>query len=175
MGDKVDDWVMKIFNIIKTNFIIQRSSKFYNCWNIFITASCLSSCYMYSYIAAFGHTNDIQTYIFEGIFIFDMLITVLTELPPLDNSDLPERRLQVIAERYLKTQFLWDLIPLVPFQLIKIPYTDQGIFYIFKITRIKRGFKLFNVHSMMQVVKAFFHKRLLMIIKNNETLANDFS
>lgn len=51
------------------------------------------SCYEYSYIAAFGRSNDGFIYIYEIIFLVDMAINFLTELPSIDNNDMPERKL----------------------------------------------------------------------------------
>jgi len=65
------------------------------------------------YEAAFGFDNLFFKVFFEFVFLVDIALQFFTERVTLD-TDVPERRLKVIAELYFKDRFVWDLIPLVP-------------------------------------------------------------
>jgi hypothetical protein len=73
-------------------------------------------------MAAFGHTTPLQRWIFEIIFSIDMIFSCLTEIPPEESNHEPERRIQVIIKDYFSSgNFYWDLVPLIPIQLINMP------------------------------------------------------
>ena len=75
-----------------------------------------------------------------------MLLVFFTEYVD-DNcmSSPPIRDFTGIAYKYLTNgQFIIDLIPLVPLQLIKLEGI-ANLFYLIKIYRLKKGLNLLNV------------------------------
>lgn len=138
--------------------IIRRDSTFHNVWNLYITFCCLFSCYNYSFIAAFGNETVLQMFIFEITFAIDMIINFFTEIAPLTEKAKPERRLDIIAKNYLKSQFLIDLVPLIPIQIFSYRSKELRLLYLPKIIRLRRGFKLFNTNSIMQFVKKIYKR-----------------
>jgi len=82
------------------------------------TFSCLTSCYFYAYIAAFGiphvdHILYLIYVIYESIFLISLILNFFVEFKP-DGQSFPVRDLAKIALRYLRTSFIMDFIPLIP-------------------------------------------------------------
>ena len=85
-----------------------------------ITLLCTISSYHYIYLATFDNLKswDIA---FEGIFLIEMICKFSLEYIPED-STIPVRNIKKIAIHYLKTSFVYDLIPLIPLQLLNQPF-----------------------------------------------------
>lgn len=80
---------------------------------------CLLSSYYYAYMSTFGpryQEGDIvvPTLIFEAIFGISVLLKFNLEFK-LEDNPLPVRNYAKIADRYLKSEFIIDFIPLIPF------------------------------------------------------------
>jgi len=79
-----------------------------------------------------------------------------------------------ISVNYLQTTFIFDFIPLLPFQLITtLPNKRERLFFLIKMVRLVKGFSLFDVPKMMAVIKMMFQKNLQYIVLNDKELAND--
>jgi hypothetical protein len=65
----------------------------------------------------------------------------------------PIRRVRLIAKHYLKNDFIWDFITLIPLQLMKLKNDRQRLFFLIKIYRLKKGFKLFDVDTILRAFK----------------------
>jgi len=74
---------------------------------------------------------------------------------------------------YFQTNFIMDLIPLIPFQLIEMPRGRNNLFFLVKLIRLYKGFQIFHVPTIMQKIKINYKKRSQEFIKNNPHLAND--
>ena len=58
--------------------------------------------------------------------------------------------------RYLKSQFIMDLIPLIPIpSLLSLPQSLERHFYFIKIIRLAKCEEFFNVSKMLQRVKDY--------------------
>ena len=62
--------------------------------------------------------------------------------------------------RYISTMFIYDLIPLIPMQFLKMKKDRQYLFYIVKMMRLKKGFDLYNVTAMMEKIKKYYKDSL---------------
>ena len=71
-----------------------------------------------------------------------------------DGDTVPERDLAVIAKRYLKGDFIWDLIPLLPLSMIFEHTKSSKLFFILKTLRIINGIKLFKVSVILSNIKS---------------------
>ena len=145
-------------------------------WNLVITVSFLITSYIYTFIAAFGNNEYKNIKFFEMIFCIDIIINFFTEIPPLDESEKPERRIKVIVKAYLKGEFILDFLPIIPFDWM-VPERDRihRLLYLFKIIRLKRGLRLFNANKIMLFVKKMFKDQLLYVIEKKPDLSNDFN
>ena len=103
------------------NFIISHTGKCYKFWKGIITFCQIISSYFYCVYAAYRHNvyDSITGNMFEVLFLMDMFVHCVLDFYPLPTSIHPNRRLGDILKRYLHSnEFIWDLIPLVPLQLI---------------------------------------------------------
>ena len=73
---------------------------------------------------------------------------------------------------YLKTNFILDLIPLIPFHHV-FEGDNIKLFYSTKILRLSKGFFLLGSNQAIRQVKLIFHRRLLNLIKNDPDLASN--
>jgi aromatic ring-opening dioxygenase LigB subunit len=64
-----------------------------------------------------------------------------------------------IGNNYLYSSFPLDLISLIPLQFIKLKRSRQLLFFMLKMVRLIKGFKLFNVPLMMVKVKKLYNMR----------------
>lgn len=82
------------------------------------------------------------------------------------------RDLSKISWNYLTTQFITDLIPLIPLQAVRIQ-NFQRLFYLIKLIRLQRGLELFNVTALMQRVEYFNKMKLKNLIDTDPEEAED--
>ena len=94
----------------------------------------------------------IWSYVFESLFFIHMILQFFKEIK-LGYTSKPIRRVHLIAKHYLKNEFIWDLIPLIPLQLIKLKNNRVRLFFLIKIYRLKKGFKLFDVQKILKSFK----------------------
>ena len=104
-----------------------------------------------------------------------MLLTFLTEYVPKDidgtgKEAKPVRELGKIAKNYVYGDFLSDIIPLVPLQLISIKARLNNLFYLIKVIRFVKGKELFNIMELMKNVKEYNKEKLMNL---DEHIAND--
>lgn len=74
---------------------------------------------------------------------------------------------------YLKTDFLWDFIPLLPVNFFPMYRKRHYLFYLLKMIRINKGFEVFDVPKIMIQVKAAYNRKLQRIIDGDHKLANN--
>ena len=82
------------------------------------------------------------------------------------------RELILIAKKYLRTQFLFDFIPMLPFHLFT-DHPQRKLFFMIKIIRIQKGRALFSSNSFMRFVKDMFQWRLDNYVLNDPELRED--
>jgi hypothetical protein len=165
---------------IYDKLVISRNNPILAVWKYIYILCCLVSSYFYAFLAAFEHNfdkNDSSTstttlsFVFEGIFVINILLSFITEYMP-ESSQNPERDLSKIATRYLKTEFPLEFITVVPFQLLNLG-GYQRLFYLVKIARLHIGFKVFNVHKIMQNIKEILRRRSVERIKSDPEFGED--
>ena len=105
-------------NWLKNMIIIKHKSKFSGFLRLFNVLCCLVSSYVYMWYCAFEDHSDgwfyhFQIYI-ELIFFFMMTSKFQTDFI-IDGDQTSTTDLLLIAKHYVKTDFVWDLIPLLPF------------------------------------------------------------
>lgn len=127
---------------------------------------CVISAYIFCYKAAFADEDfDLTLISFEGIFLVDMFLIFLTEYVPKDidgtgKEAKPVRELGKIAKNYVYGDFLFDIIPLVPLQLISIKARLNNLFYLIKVIRFVKGKELFNIMELMKNVKEYNKEKI---------------
>ena len=98
--------------------IIKQNNRYYMYWRTLNTLCCLTSSFFYAFMAAFrGMTENPTLYkinmAYESVFLISMGLQFIVEYVEVGNPT-PVRDLQKIALRYLKTQFWFDFIPIIP-------------------------------------------------------------
>jgi hypothetical protein len=76
------------------------------------------------YAGVFGQLESIQGYInfCESVFLFDFLLTFFVDFIPKDSpNDLPVKSIKKIFFNYLQGDMLFELLPLIPLPLLKLP------------------------------------------------------
>lgn len=156
--------------------VISHNNKVVYLWNVLYVLSCLTSCYFYAFMAAFekpkpGSWLFILDWSFEGIFLVSLLLNFITDYKE-DGNPNPVRDLNKISMRYLKGQFIYDIIPLIP--LPHLPFgNSMKHFYLIKIMRMVTGIRVFDVSVIMSRIKLLMQKKLEYVIANDPIAAED--
>lgn len=113
---------------------------------------------------------------FESIFIISIIKKFITEYTA-DGEIMPERDIMKIYDRYLKTEFLRDFIPIFPITFIlDMSYKKYGrIFYLIKIIRLTKGLKFFNVQQTMDYFKRKHEVKVLAQIDKDPALEENLN
>lgn len=74
---------------------------------------------------------------FELQFLLSLLVTFFVELE-VEGQIQPVRDIQKIATNYVRGGFFWDLLPVLPLQLVEAGEGSQ-YFYLIKIIRLYIG------------------------------------
>jgi hypothetical protein len=90
-----------------------------------------------------------------------------------EQTTLPVRNISQISLRYVKGEFKFDLLPLIPFNFIW-HFQYSRLFYLIKCIRLLETFEVLDTGKFMKHIKIFFQKRLEQICKDPE-LADDIN
>lgn len=86
---------------------------------------------------------------FETVFAISFVLNFFVDFTP-DGSTIPTRNMKQIAIRYLKSDFLLDFIPLIPFPtLLSMKSYKETHFYMIKIIRLAKCERIFNTTKIM--------------------------
>lgn len=109
---------LMLFNM----FIVDHQGTFYKWWYRFISLCRITSAYNYCIYAAYRREtyNFVSGNIYEVFFIFDILINLFLDFKKSPSDIDHVRDAQKSATRYVEGNFIWDFIPLIPFQLLKL-------------------------------------------------------
>lgn len=125
--EEIEDKLHKWWMVLLDNLIIDRTGYWFRGEQLLINTLCIVSSYQYMYAGVFGELDSIQWYInlCEGIFLFDFVQTFFTEYVP-DNCPVGTRirSFEKIFWNYLYGQMLFDLLPLIPFPMLKMPNNE---------------------------------------------------
>ena len=62
---------------------------------------------------------------------------------------------------------------MLPLQILELYNNRNSLFYIIKIVRINKGFKILDEHVIMQSIKQMYKRKVLEKMKNNEKIRQD--
>lgn len=81
----------------------------------------------------------------------------------------------MISTRYLKGNFLYDFLPLIPFsEVIILDSGLQRLFFLIKLIRFQTGFNVIsNMQNIMYFPTQYYKKKIQDIIENDDYLANN--
>ena len=80
------------------------------------------------YMAIFSNTQNkwydiqsvqIQMAVYESCFLIEMILQFFRKVTP-DGQSKELKDIMIISKNYISTNFIWHLIPLIPFQYMKI-------------------------------------------------------
>ena len=129
----------------------------------------LSSSLYYAYFTAFKRQIETNTDLYievsiEIIFFFEMVMRFFLEYTPRD-SFYPIKDIRLIALIYFKTQFFFDLLPLVPLpHIFDMKYSR--FLWLIKCMRLTKFHQILNIRTIMKQVKQFFQYRISKIIND---------
>lgn len=107
--------------------------------------------------ALFKQFDQLNFYI-EIVFIVQVFQKCITEYQPIDGI-YPVRRCSKIIVNYLKVEFIYDLLPLIPFvEIFKFP--GSRTFILFKIFRLRSVNIVLNTKKVMLQIKAIYQVQL---------------
>ena len=118
-------------------------------FEIIVNVLCLMSSYFYMFLAAFRkeELEDFDTYwglsiACESIFLASLIAKCFLEFFPDGAGDRskPEKRWSYILENYARKELIWDIIPILPFQFLRIKNNRERLFYMIKAIRARKGF-----------------------------------
>ena len=93
--------------------------------------------------------------VFETIFGISMILNFMVEYYP-DGSTIPMRNMKKIGMRYIKSQFLFDFIPLIPIpSLISLESSMERHFYFIKIIRLAKCERFLNISQFLTLIKDY--------------------
>ena len=148
-------------------------STFLVIWRVWLTFLCLASCYFYAYFAAFGipeadSTAAVYDWLFQSNFMVAMLIEFVTTYRI--NPGEPEvRDITEIVPRYLQGNFLFELLPLLPFQwMFAFDNGQEKLFLLVKLIRLVRGLSIFQPKYIKHHVSSYFKWRTRLVLKEPE-------
>lgn len=136
--------------------------------------SMLSS-YVYMWFAVFAvnlesHFHYYFYLIVEGFFLISIFIWFHTDFVE-DGETESSKDLSVIRIRYFKTEFFYDLIPIIPFPIIFGEQSNTSkLFFLMKCLRILNGIKLFDIKRITEIYKEYESNARLVKIDDNPHL-----
>jgi hypothetical protein len=109
--------------------------------------------------------------VFEFLFLVDMITKfILDYTDEINNTQI--RDLSTISLRYLKSQFIWDLLPLIPFNWV-LHFQYSRLFYLVKVIRLIETFALLTDNKgFMNIIKKFFESRLKKVCEDPKLAEN---
>ena len=126
--DKVEYYLDKILQ----GLVISRTGKFFEAKESVVTIMCLTTSYYYADLINFGFESRTRSNILEICFLIDLILNFFVDyIPNTSMNKEPERNFQKIALNYLRGNFIWDFIPLVPLQFIDV-HGNERFFFIIK-------------------------------------------
>ena len=137
-----------------TMMVIRQNSGFSFVWNNLYVIACLITSYMYVWIAAYGHfsiTHQIELG-FEIFFLLHVLKNCFTEYTPEGETN-SVRHIASIISRYFHNDFIYHLIPLIPFTILLHEVDPRvKLFYLIKIVRLNDGIKVFSIRQLLSFI-----------------------
>lgn len=158
--------------------IIDHTSFGAQCWKKFIDYLSLVSSFSYATYAAFRQTSkNMKMYIgiVELFYLLDMILTFITDYPRTSSSNqkVHVKDINKIFWRYIKGDFIKNLVALIPFWLISMPNHAEAVFFMLKLFgRLERGLNNMDVYKIMEVYQLNEYRRLNRLIKSDPKAAS---
>lgn len=111
---------------------------------------------------------------FEAIFLLDIIINFLLSYVKYDTqTEVIECHIVKTITNYLSTTFYKDFIPIIPLQLMELPNKRNLLFFLIKLMRLFKGFRILDVHALMKKIKAIYKERSVNLIKSDPKAGED--
>jgi hypothetical protein len=123
--------------------IINHQGNAYKIWMALIVILEVVSSLIYATYSAYRRVET-QPFsaIAESIFAIDILVHfLLSHDSSHKTGKYTIRSFRDIVEKYLHGDFVWDIIPLIPLQLIELENDAGRVFYIIKVMRLRKCLK----------------------------------
>lgn len=130
--------------------------------------------YLYPYLAAFRKDTTLHKILdeIEIFFFIDFILNFFKEYRLEYDMQHCETQFKNIAKHYLKNEFWWHLVPLVPLQLIPMKNNRQYLCYYIKVIRFREASKYFTKKEMSKVLKKLHVRYLKNQVEKEKTLEN---
>lgn len=110
--------------------------------------------------------------IFELCFFIDMITNFFKDTNDSEDFHV-SRSFKEVSTAYYKDRFIWDLIPLIPFQYLVLKRNRQRLFFIIKIIRLKNGLQDYSTRNIMKIIKRWQNGHINKLIENYPIESND--
>ena len=156
--------------------MIQKDSQWKSVFDIVMLFAACYNTFSQAYYAAFNRPNNmyyiIIDYSVEVLFVFDFIFCFCQEFKDEETYTIVSD-IKKIAKHYMKGSCLFDLLAILPFELLfisKLSVTmdeDARLFSLLKLLRVPRLFALLNVDRIKQSINNYYNHRLLKAVTNN--------
>lgn len=161
------------------NVVIRRNWLLYQIWHYSVVLCNIFSPYYYMYLITVARIRDLSfrqlpDFILTFIFLADMILNFFVEKEVQTPEQLIiERDPKKIAWIYLTTDFLFDLVTVIPFQtwLSHLAYNEY-LFFL-KIFRVRNGILNFNAQLFIEKLRELSKTRVQNMIENDFFKAHD--
>lgn len=120
---------------------------------------CFFSPQLYAFMSAFRNKQNNSyefwfkvSMVFESIFLLDIVLKCFKETLPRD-STLYLNDFLSIFRYYLRNGFIWDFIPIIPFQFLTLQNNRERLFFYIKVIRMRECFNYFNKRTILSQIK----------------------
>ena len=107
------------------------------------------------------------------MYLADFLMQFLVEYYPKDTYESSKsiRNAELTAQRYIKNEMMFDMVPLFPFTLM-FKHKYSRLYFLIKCIRIKKCYQLLDTKKFNKVVKNWLNIKLKQAC-NDPLKAND--
>ena len=114
-------------------------------------------------------------YVFEFFFLLSIVLKFTTSYV-IQGETVVIKSHSKIAKRYLQDDFILDLIPLFPIQLIFLSVIRNGkLFYLLKCIRVIKVAKIFDIGALFKTIQTAMKNRNQRLIEESPEVGEDFN
>ena len=144
--------------------MIDHESLGYKVWKSFINALCIITSFIYAYFASFiiplAYKGRRRMQYVEFIFLIDLIIQFFRSYDPKTaTKDKKVKDMSKICLNYLRNDFIWHAIPLIPLHHLALCRRRNDMLYVLKVIRMKRGLENYNQFN--EMLKDIYNKLTL--------------
>lgn len=95
------------------------------------------------------------------MYLSDFLMQFFVEYFPKDTyeSNQSIRSIEMTAQRYIKNEMLFDMVPLFPFTLL-FKHKYSRLYFLIKCIRIKKCYQLLDTKKFNAILKKYLNDKL---------------